>query len=435
VDEYQDTNHLQADLIDLLAAPQNNIMAVGDDAQSIYSWRGADFRNILEFPDRYEGAQRFVIETNYRSVPEILQLANAAIAPNRKQFRKNLEAFRRERDILPGIVPLPDPNNQAAFVAQRILELREEGVELYEIAVLYRAHFHSMEIQMELTNRGIPFAITSGLRFFEQAHVKDVAAFMKLVFNRRDEVSFKRVVKMLPGIGAKSADNLWRAWVDSPLDRSGPVSSFSETLLEFKAPAKSRSAWEQLAYTLDELVTADGDPLPPSRMMPSILGGVYEDYMKAKFPNYENRRQDLLQLEKYAEQFHDLEEFLSQLSLLAGQDALAATQEEPDQEAVCLSSVHQAKGLEWKVVFVVWLAEGMFPNNRVIDEDEDGSGLEEERRLFYVAVTRAMDELYLTHPRIWHGAYNGEVIQRPSRFLDDIPGELMEEWNVGTGMW
>jgi len=140
-------------------------------------------------------------------------------------------------------------------------------------------------------------------------------------------------------------------------------------------------------------------------------------------------------LEKYAEQFHDLEEFLSQLSLLAGQDALAATQEEPDQEAVCLSSVHQAKGLEWKVVFVVWLAEGMFPNNRVIDEDEDGSGLEEERRLFYVAVTRAMDELYLTHPRIWHGAYNGEVIQRPSRFLDDIPGELMEEWNVGTGMW
>jgi len=436
VDEYQDTNTLQAELIDFLAAPQKNVMVVGDDAQSIYSWRGADFRNILEFPERYEGAKRYLIETNYRSVPEILTLANAAIAPNTKQFRKDLAPARPDRETLPALIPLQDTGTQAAFVAQRILELRDEGIELNEIAVLYRAHFHAMEIQLELTKRGIPFVITSGLRFFEQAHIKDVAAFMKFVYNRRDEVSFKRIVKMLPGIGAKSADNLWREWLACDEATAETVTSFSNVMLGFKLPAKAKSNFEQLVFTLDELVDHEGKPKPPSPMMPSILGGVYEDYMRSKFSNFDNRRQDLLQLQKYAEKFEDLEEFLSQLSLLAGQDAVNATQDEPDDESVCLSSVHQAKGLEWRVVFCVWLADGMFPNNRVIDEDnDDQTGLEEERRLFYVAVTRAKDELYLTYPLMWHGSFNGEVIQRPSRFLDAIPTEMTEEWNVGTSSW
>ncbi|MAS92443.1 MAG: DNA helicase UvrD [Verrucomicrobiales bacterium] len=433
VDEYQDTNELQAELIDILGEPQRNVMVVGDDAQSIYSWRGADFRNILDFPEKYEGAAKYVIETNYRSVPEILSLANAAIAPNTKQFRKDLAPWRPDREELPALAPLQDPNTQAAFVAQRILELRDEGIELDEIAVLYRAHYHAMEIQMELTNRGIPFVITSGLRFFEQAHIKDVAAFMKFVCNRRDEVAFKRIAKMLPGIGAKSADNLWLAWLQCEGSRSEIVHSFSEYMLEFKTPSKAKASWDQLAYTLDELVDGDGRPKAPAPMMPSIMGGVYEDYMRSKFSNFDNRRQDLLQLERYAERFDDLEEFLSQLSLLAGQDAVGATQQEQDKESVCLSSVHQAKGLEWRAVFVVWLADGMFPNNRVIDEDdEDQSGLEEERRLFYVAVTRAKDELYLTYPLIWHGGFNGDVIQQPSRFLQDIPTEMVEEWNVGA---
>lgn len=436
VDEYQDTNSLQADLIRIFAEPQKNVMVVGDDAQSIYSWRGADFRNILDFPEDYEGATKYVIETNYRSVPEILTLANAAIAPNTQQFKKDLAAWRPDRQMLPALAPLQDPNTQAAFVAQRILELRDEGIELNEIAVLYRAHFHAMEIQLELTNRGIPFVITSGLRFFEQAHIKDAAAFMKFVCNRRDEVAFKRFVKMLPGIGAKSADNLWNEWLKTDEAHADVVHSFSDTMLGFKVPSKAKTTWEQLAYTLDELVSHDGKPKPPAAMMPSILGGVYEDYMRSKFTNFDHRRQDLLQLEKYAEKFDDIEEFLSQLSLLAGQDAVSATQAEPDKEAVCLSSVHQAKGLEWRAVFVVWLADGRFPNNRVIDQDdEDNSGLEEERRLFYVAVTRAKDELYLTYPLIWHGAFDGDTLQRPSRFIDDIPTDLVEEWNIGPAAW
>ncbi len=433
VDEYQDTNSLQAELIDMLAAPQKNVMVVGDDAQSIYSWRGADFKNILDFPERYEGAKRYVIETNYRSVPEILALANAAIAPNTEQFKKDLAPSRDKRETLPGLVVLQDPGMQANFIAQRILELRDEGIELDEIAVLYRAHYHSMEIQMELTNRGVPFQITSGLRFFEQAHVKDVASFMKFAGNRKDEVAFKRIVRMLPGVGGISANKLWQEWLQCDGASSETVTCYSDDLIGFKVPAKAKSSWEQLAYTLDELMDAEGKPKPPAAMMPSIVGGVYDDYMRSKFPNYDNRKQDLRQLEIYAEKFEDLNEFLSQLSLLAGQDAVNATQAQHDDESVCLSTVHQAKGLEWRVVFVVWLAEGMFPNNRVIDEDnEDQTGLEEERRLFYVSVTRAKDELYLTYPLIWHGAFNGDVVQRPSRFLEDIPKEMTEEWNVGA---
>ena len=210
VDEYQDTNKIQADLIDLLARDHRNVMVVGDDAQSIYSWRGANFQNILEFPKRYPDAQVFKIEMNYRSVPEILEVANAAIAANVQQFRKHLSATRESKALKPALVALNDGGEQAQFVAQRILELRDENVDLNDIAVLYRAHYHAVELQLELSRRGIPYQITSGIRFFEQAHIKDVTAFIRFVANPRDEVAFKRMVKLLPGIGNRTAENLWR---------------------------------------------------------------------------------------------------------------------------------------------------------------------------------------------------------------------------------
>ncbi|MFV1993994.1 MAG: ATP-dependent helicase [Verrucomicrobiales bacterium] len=433
VDEYQDTNRIQADFIDLLAGKHGNLMVVGDDAQSIYSWRGADFRNILEFPKRYPKAQVYRIESNYRSVPEILRFSNAAIAMNVRQFEKELVAVRPEREFLPALVPLNDPSTQAAFVAQRILELRDEGIELDEIAVLYRAHFHAMEIQMELTSRGIPFVITSGLRFFEQAHIKDVAAFMKFALNRSDEVAFKRMVRMLPGIGSRSAEKLWGSWAGCKGANEAQLGSFSKYLLDFKVPAKGRKPWEQLAYTLDELIE-NGVPAKPAEMIRSILEGVYEDYLRSKFTNYESRRQDLEQLMSYGGSFESMEEFLAQLALLTGVDAEGRKGgQERDQEAVCLSSVHQAKGLEWRAVFIVWLAEGMFPNARALEADDGTESLEEERRLFYVAATRAKDELYLSYPRIWPSAHSGDVVQRPSRFLEEIPAELVEQWEVGRG--
>jgi len=432
VDEYQDTNRIQAEFIDILAARHQNVMVVGDDAQAIYSWRGADFQNILDFPKRYPKATVYKIEMNYRSVPEVLEVANAAIAGNARQFHKELRAARDGGRAKPGLVPLADSNQQALFVTQRILELRDEGLDLNEIAVLYRAHYHSMELQIELTRHGVPFSITSGVRFFEQAHVKDVAAFLKFAVNPRDEVAFKRMARLLPGIGARSAEDLWAAVFPNLGEEAGPeggpaFESFHKLLFGRKVPAKSRKSWEQLVYTLDEIAPG-GHPQPPADMIGSVIEAVYDDYLKAKFPNYDQRREDLEVLKNYARQYQKTADFLDQLALVTSLETegeLGARNE--DDEMVNLSSVHQAKGLEWKVVFVIWMTDGMFPSSRSLDTN---ASIEEERRLFYVAVTRAKDELYLTYPLIRLNAGYGEMFQRPSRFLAEVPGVLLEEWRV-----
>jgi DNA helicase II / ATP-dependent DNA helicase PcrA len=441
VDEYQDTNKIQADLVDLLAHDHRNVMVVGDDAQSIYSWRGANFQNILEFPKRYPEAQVFKIEMNYRSVPEILEVANAAIAANVQQFRKHLSATRESKALKPALVALNDGAEQAQFVAQRILELRDENVDLNDIAVLYRAHYHAVELQLELSRRGIPYQITSGIRFFEQAHIKDVTAFVRFVANPRDEVAFKRMAKLLPGIGNRTAENLWQRWAADAVGAAAeggseatsaaagvtaPGYSFGERLMAMNVPAKSRKAWEQLAHTLDEIAPA-GQPNMPSEMITSVVEAIYDDYAKTNFTNYELRREDLNQLAIFARQFKDVHEFLSQLALISNVDAEAAAVQAGDKEAVNLSSVHQAKGLEFHTVFVIWLTDGMFPSNRSLDTRD---ALEEERRLFYVAITRARDELYLTYPQMRLSGGYGDVFQRPSRFLQEIPNDLLEDWQV-----
>jgi DNA helicase-2/ATP-dependent DNA helicase PcrA len=443
VDEYQDTNKIQADLIDTLARDHRNVMVVGDDAQSIYSWRGANFKNILEFPKRYPDAQVFKIEMNYRSVPEVLEVANAAIASNVEQFRKNLAPTRDSNAVKPAVVALNDGNEQAQFVAQRILELRDEDVHLNDIAVLYRAHYHAIELQLELSRRGIPYQITSGIRFFEQAHIKDVTSFLRFAANPRDEVAFKRMVKLLPGIGNRSAANLWNAWdksigaVAAVADRgpeatsatagvSDPGYNFGERLLAMKVGARSKKSWEQLAHTLDEIAPT-GQPNAPSEMITSIVEAIYDDYAKLNFTNYELRREDLNQLAAFARQFKDVHEFLSQLALISNVDAEAAPNQTSDKEAVNLSSVHQAKGLEFHTVFIIWLTDGMFPSARSLDTRD---ALEEERRLFYVAITRARDELYLAFPHMRLSGGYGDVFQRPSRFLKEIPNTLVEDWQV-----
>jgi len=430
VDEYQDTNSVQTELIDLLAAGGSSVMAVGDDAQSIYSWRGADMGNILSFPKRHEGCKVFKIETNYRSVPEILELSNAAIKANVERFDKNLRSSRETLGVKPALVPLEDPSLQSQFISQRILELRDEGIELEEMAVLYRAHFQSLEVQMELTSRGIPFAITSGLRFFEQAHIKDIAAFLRFATNRRDETSFKRIVLLLPGIGAKGADKMWAQWLKTGWAVKEETPPWSEVLAAFKPPKKAELHWKQLGYIFDEL-TPNGEYAKPSDMVYSVLEGMYDDYLCASYDNAENRRNDIEQLMSYGMNFDDVLDFLAQLSLLSSADGEpTGDKSERDDEKVTLSSIHQAKGLEWKVVFVIWLADGQFPNGRII-EAEDDAMMEEERRLFYVAITRAKDELYMSYPLINPKSYTGDVIQRPSRFLDNFPRELVEEWRVG----
>ena len=428
VDEYQDTNKIQADLVDMLALDHKNVMVVGDDAQSIYSWRGANFQNILEFPKRYPDAQVFKIEMNYRSVPEILEVANAAIAANVQQFRKHLSPTRESNAVKPALVALNDGGEQAQFVAQRILELRDEDVDLNDIAVLYRAHYHAIELQLELSRRGIPYQITSGIRFFEQAHIKDVTAFIRFVANPRDEVAFKRMVKLLPGIGNRSAESLWRAW-ENTLNERGEITSWGERLLAMNVSARSKKAWEQLAHTLDEIAPG-GQPNPPSEMITSVVEAIYDDYAKVNFTNYELRREDLNQLAVFARQFKDVHEFLAQLALISNVDAEAAPNQTAEKEAVNLSTVHQAKGLEFNTVFIIWLTDGMFPSSRSLDRRD---ALEEERRLFYVAITRARDELYLTFPQMRLSGGYGDIFQRPSRFLKEIPNQLVEDWQVQRG--
>src|SRR6266496_3869699 len=441
VDEYQDTNKIQADLVDALARDHRNLMVVGDDAQSIYSWRGANFQNIVEFPKRYPDAQVFKIEMNYRSVPEILEVANAAIAANVQQFRKHLSATRESKTVRPALVALNNSAEQAQFVAQRILELRDENVDLNDIAVLYRAHYHALELQLELSRRGIPYQITSGIRFSEQAHIKDVTSFIRFVANPRDEVAFNRMVKLLPGIGNRTAENLWQAWaaglavagigdagenISAPAGVAAPGYKFGERLLAMNVPAKSKKMWTQLAHTLDEIAPG-GEPNPPSEMITSVVEAIYDDYAKANFANYQLRREDLDQLAVFARQFKDVHEFLAQLALISNVDAEAAPAQTRDKEAVNLSTVHQAKGLEFHTVFVIWLTDGMFPSSRSLDTREV---LEEERRLFYVAITRAKDELYLTYPQLRLSGGYGDVFQRPSRFLQEIPNDLVEDWQV-----
>ncbi len=434
VDEYQDTNKLQSDLIDLLGARHHNVMVVGDDAQSIYAWRGANFQNILKFPERYPGAKIYKIETNYRSTPEILTVANAAIAANVQQFAKEL-APARKSGAKPVLVACQDASQQASFVAQRALELREEGVALNNMAVLYRSHFHALELQLELTRRNIPFSITSGIRFFEQAHIKDVTAYLKLVMNPRDELSFKRLVQLLPGVGGKGADKLWKVF-NLELGTRNPEPTATVPLATAlqscakSAPKKAALAWAQFATTISQLEAPDVRQ-SAAKMIPIVIEAGYDDYLKANFANYRSRLDDLKQLAIFAQQFATVDEFLTQMALLTN---VEAEDDQPpadrDDEKIRLSTIHQAKGLEFDVVFVIMLCDGLFPSARSMESTE---GEEEERRLFYVAVTRAKNELYLGYPLMRAGYGNtGLTMQQPSRFLEEIPKELIEEWNLRT---
>jgi DNA helicase-2/ATP-dependent DNA helicase PcrA len=430
VDEYQDTNKLQSDLIDLLAARHHNITVVGDDAQSIYSWRGANYQNIMKFPQRHPDTKIFKIETNYRSTPEILQVANAAIKANINQYTKELEPARKE-GTKPILVTCGDASEQAAFVAQRVLELREEGTELNKMAVLYRSHFHALELQLELTRRNIPFAITSGIRFFEQAHIKDLTAYLKLVINPRDELSFKRLAQLLPGVGGKGADKLWKAFtVETSAVAEGPAANPVARALQACAkavPKKTAVAWAQFVATVAQL-EGEGVKGNAAKMIQLALEAGYQDYLKENYANYRTRLEDLQQLAVFAQQFETLEEFLTQLALLTNVEAEEEQPANRDEEELRLSTIHQAKGLEFDVVFVIMLCDGLFPSARSLETDE---GEEEERRLFYVAITRARNELYFSYPLVRVGfGMGGDTMQQESRFLREIPVELLDQWNL-----
>jgi DNA helicase-2/ATP-dependent DNA helicase PcrA len=422
VDEFQDTNALQGELVDGMAQIRRNVTVVGDDAQAIYSFRGASFANILGFPERYPEAKTFRLTINYRSTPEILALANASIARNEKQFPKELRAAR-ETGPVPAVVPLPDIPDQARFVAQRLLEWHDEGEKLSDLAVLYRAHYQAMELQIELTRRGIPYEIRSGTRFFEQRHVKDVLAFLRIVVNPKDELSWKRALKLFPRVGERTAAAVWEAIKDRP----DPLEAFRgvrEQSMDLPRGADSSlRAFRSLLARVDSPSVRSA----PAEAIRVVVEDVYRDFARAHFPNGDARLDDLEQFAQFAQPYDSVRAFLDEVTLyneLSGEDVVAR---EPEDDRVVLSSVHQAKGLEWSRVIVMGLSEGRFPSYRSTATPE---GLEEERRLFYVAVTRAKNEVALVYPMLARDRYGVDVILEPSRFIAELPDEVFERWTV-----
>jgi DNA helicase-2/ATP-dependent DNA helicase PcrA len=428
VDEYQDTNKLQAEIVDLLGVKHRNVMVVGDDAQSIYAWRGAEFTNIYEFPERYPEARVFRLETNYRSTPEILALANVSIASNRKQFPKTLRAARDSKGLPPALVPCRDADQQAAFIAARILELRDEGIPLEETAVLYRSHYHSLELQLELTRRGIPYRVRSGVRFFEQAHIKDVISYLRVIVNPRDELAWKRILRLIPQVGNATANRIWERLAYAP----DPLALVRRA--DFNVAPRRGNGWAEFLSLLESLVQ-DETRGHPARQIELILTRGYENYLASNYENAEARLEDLRQLALYSMRYNSTEEFLSELALLsterytapqalAGEDVVMGGDED---EILTLTSVHQAKGLEWRAVFIIWAADGKFPSPRSL---RDAEGEEEERRLWYVALTRAGEQLYITYPLMMTDYNRQTVVQKPSRFVTEVPPSLYDIWTL-----
>ncbi len=417
VDEYKDTNTVQSQLVDLLASHHRNLMAVGDDFQCIYSWRGADFRNIMDFPKRWPGCAIIKLERNYRSVPEVLATANVVIAGNPDQFQKTLLPTRDKAARKPLVAFLRDGQEQAQMVIRHIQRALQSGYEPQEIAVLYRSHFHVMELELALRRQQIDYTLTSGQGVFESAHAKDVIAYLRMCSGGVDLFAFTRAMALLPGVGEKTAERLWGRL-------GGSFDSSRETdrkqLLSL-LPAKARPDWE----TIDALFGqyhAERLEENGSKAINRFLDAWYEAYLQRTYDNAEDRIADVAEMAALFHKGERVAEFLYDVALMTNLDAENA-QALKDSPGIHLSTVHQAKGLEWPIVIVLWCNEEMFPSAKALSEGTDA----EERRLFYVAVTRAKDDLLCVPSARFIPGNSGTLYLRPSRFIKALPPELVSK--------
>jgi DNA helicase-2/ATP-dependent DNA helicase PcrA len=424
VDEYQDTNVLQARILRGMCSAHSNITVVGDDAQSIYSFRGANFRNILGFPKQFEGTTIVTLEQNYRSTPPILEVTNTLISRATERFTKNLWT-EREGGEPPWLVAAQDEQQQTQFVVDRILELHEEGTPLKEIAVLFRAGYMSADLEIELTNRKIPFEKWGGLKFLEAAHVKDVLAFLRILENPRDEVSWYRILLLLPGIGDATA----RSAIDTMAKAAWESAAFGR----YTPPPRARAAHAALVKLLDELQS--GPSADEAKVAADIarVRMLYDSILREKYDRAEPRISDLDQLQVIAAGYPDRATFLSALALeppQASQD-LAGPSSNDDNDCLILSTAHSAKGKEWEAVFLIWAVDGWFPSARALADDEE---TDEERRLMYVAMTRAKNYLSVTYPLNAYSTRRGAdySLDQLSRFIDRGVRAKMERIAVGT---
>lgn len=416
VDEYQDTNPLQAAVIDLICG--NNLIVVGDDAQSIYSFRAADVRNILDFPKRHPGSRIFTLVTNYRSTPEILALANDVISRNVDKYDKELLSVK-ESYLKPAVVPHPSASREAAFIVAKVQERLDAGVKPQDIAVLFRAAFQSQTLEFELARQGIVYDYRGGLKFFDRAHVRDALAFLRIAANYSDESAWLRVLLLQEGIGEVMASRMVAA-----LREEGSLARAILAPMAQRFGARAAKGWNDVQGILEQVQDAGGKP---GSVVRAVLDSSYAVYLENEYPNYKDRMEDVQQLANFADGYESAADLLAEITLdptVAG----GGRRNNDKLRQIVLSTIHQAKGLEWDTVFVMHLTNNAFPNRRAALEE---GGLEEERRLFYVAVTRAKRQLYLTYPMTT--ARDAFGMEQPSLFLEEADTHLLDLSASGDG--
>lgn len=415
VDEYQDTNRLQANLVEVLASVHRNVMVVGDDAQSIYRFRGADYRNLFEFEKRFEGTIRFTLEQNYRSSQQILDLANEVISQAHRKFDKRLFSRSKQAD-LPGLVPCPDERTESRFVAQMVLQLREEGVALNRSAVLFRSSHASYDLELELNRRQIPFVKYGGAKLTEAAHIKDVVAHLRVLENPSDAIAWNRILLLLEGLGPKSASDLisWITSIKDPLDSEPPHASSRfldglKRLFSVLQPLRDRT--DRVGDDIEHLVC------------------YYEPMLQRLYPDDTAKRlRDLEHFVGLARNASSRQSFLSELVLDPVElSAMEVKTRQQDESPLVLSTIHSAKGLEFDSVFIIQALEGSMPSAYSLNDDD---AIDEELRLFYVAVTRAERNLFISYPAIRYRRGQGEYFADPSRFVTGIDESMLEKWEL-----
>lgn len=413
VDEYQDTNTLQADVIRLLASEHNNIMAVGDDAQSIYSFRGANYRNILDFPRLFENTKIIKLEQNYRSTQNILKLTNEIISKAKEKYTKNLFSNIVSPQV-PALICAKDTQMEADFICQRILELLDEDISLSDICVLTRNARMSYNLEIELSKRAIPFQKFGGPKFMETAHIKDVVAHLRVILNPDDVISLTRILLLLKGVGASTVNNIM------PIIK-GDLKPDIKLL-----PSNKSQSLTPLFNTLGQL--RDYSTTKKPEEIVSAVINYYRPILKDKYDDFSKREKDLDHFEYLSTQYSNLEDFISDLALEPPDASVEGMyKKNSDDEALTISTIHSAKGLEWDSVFIIGAVDGRFPSAYSFNSEEE---MDEELRLMYVATTRAKNNLYITYPVDMYDYSMNMVLSKPSRFLDGIPDDILERWDI-----
>ncbi|MGH7815996.1 MAG: ATP-dependent helicase [Candidatus Binatia bacterium] len=411
VDEYQDTNHLQAEIVRLLAATHENVAVVGDDAQSIYSFRGANFRNIMDFPKQFSATRIIKLEENYRSTQPILNLTNEIIARAAEGYDKRLFT-RKSVGNRPKLVQAASEPMQSQFVCQKILELREEGIPLWDIAVLFRSSFHSFDLEIELARHQIPFVKRGGFQFMETSHVKDLLAHLRILANPKDAISWNRVLMLLEGIGPGASRKIIKWLLE--------VGNAVERLRSYGAKGKVAHGLRTLAQVLEEAARAES----PSEQAQYLMQ-YYVPILKQNYPDdHPKRLRDMEHFQGMTERYRSLERLLSDMALEPPNDSVGGVLAvDPDEGPLVLSTIHSAKGLEFHSVFIIWALEGRFPSFYNTGSAEE---LEEERRLLYVAATRAKQNLFISYPTRVFDKSLRMVLSQPSQFIDGMSSRLLE---------